>query len=281
MNLKDILLILKKRIYKNKNIEEFESDLENKNLIDEILDKATSDFFPKNGKWYNNCFKKSKELEMRNLPCNLRNGEWLAMMLQEEQKLYYISLNRIFKYVTTSKFFEEKRHEYELGIVKWQINWMKNDGENWVCRNEYGGDCGIFMLTCDLWFRKGIVDTLSAIGMNLEVIEEGIEKNADLWRGIYMRHAFTNTFEPAVYFLSENENIPPTDEKHQQLWLKMRRYQYYQSHKESVDKYGVVSEDMLMTQEEVEKLEKELEIMNEERMNILTQNKGRQKLIVK
>ena len=107
MNLKDILLILKKRIYKNKNIEEFESDLENKNLIDEILDKATSDFFPKNGKWYNNCFKKSKELEMRNLPCNLRNCEWLAMMLQEEQKLYYISLNRIFKYVTTSKFFEE------------------------------------------------------------------------------------------------------------------------------------------------------------------------------
>ena len=47
---------------------------------------------------------------MGNLPCNLRDDEWLAMMLRDDQKLYFLSVNRIYKYITTSKFFEEKRH---------------------------------------------------------------------------------------------------------------------------------------------------------------------------
>ena len=285
MSLKYNLLNLKKMLLKNGNtinekMEDFESDLENKNLIDKILDKATIKFFPKEGIWYNNCFKKSKTIHMKNLPCNLRDYEWLAMMLRDNQKLYFLSVNRIYQYVATSKFFEEKRHEYELEIVKWQINWMKNDGEGWICRNEYGSDCGILMPTCDLWFRKGIVDTLMAIDIDLDAIEEGIEKHADLWRDSYMEKAFNNKFEQ-IFYLSEAERVSSASEEHKEKWLKMRRYQYYQNHKDSVDKYGVVSDDMKMSQEEVEKLEKELEIMNEERIQVLGQNKGKQKVIIK
>lgn len=289
MNLKYYLeklkdLILKKDIVNEEDMNTYKS------LIDKILDKATTDFFPKVGRWYNNCYKKSKDGEMRNLPCHLRDDEWLAMMLREEQKLNFLSVSRIYEYIQTSKYFEEKRHEYELEIVKWQINWMKTDGEGWICKNEYGDDCGILMPTCDLWFRKGIVDTLSAIGMALDAIEEGIEKYADLWRDNYMGKAFNNKFElvfiPYIAFhdnveLNTVSSIPSASEEHKEKWLKMRRYEYYQNHKDSVDKYGVVSDDMLMTKKEVEKLKKELEIMNEQRLQVLEQNKGIQKIIAK
>jgi len=266
-------LISKKEIVSEKDMETYKS------LIDKILDHATINFFPKEGIWYNNCFKKSKAIRMGNLPCNLRDDEWLAMMLRDNQKLYFLSVNRIYKYITTSKFFEEKRHEYELEIVKWQINWMKNDGEGWICRNEYGSDCGILMPTCDLWFRKGIVDTLMAIDIDLDAIEEGIEKHADLWRDSYMEKAFKNEFEPVFYI--EKEETPLASDEHKEKWLKMRRYEYYQSHKDSVDNYGVVSDDMKMSQEEVKKLEKELEIMKKQRLQVLKQNKGKQKVITK
>lgn len=289
MNLKYYLEKLKDLMSKKDIVNEKDMD-SYKSLIDKILDKATNDFFPKVGRWYNNCYKKSKDVEMRNLPCHLRDDEWLAMMLREEQKLYFLSVSRIYEYITTSKYFEEKRHEYELEIVKWQINWMKNDGEGWICNNEYGSDCGNLMPTCDLWFRKGIVNTLSAIGMDLEVIEEGIELHADLWRDTYMKNAFNNKFElsfiPYIAFHDNSQinavySIPLADAEHKEKWLKMRRYEYYQNHKDSVDKYGIVSDDMLMTQEEATKLKEELEIMNEQRLRVLELNKGSKKVIAK
>ncbi len=55
---------------------------------------------------------------------------------------------------------------------------MKNDGENWLCENEFY----LFSPNCDYIFRKGIVDTLLAINMDKDVIEEGIEKRFRLVR---------------------------------------------------------------------------------------------------
>ena len=67
-----------------------------------------------------------------------------------------------------------------------------------------------------------------------------------------MASAFINEYEP-VFYLSKAQ-VPPAEEEHKQNWLKMRRYEYYQRHKKSVDLYGVVSPDMLMTDEEVTEL---------------------------
>ena len=90
-------------------------------------------------------------------------------------------------------------------------------------------------------FRKGVVDTLSRIGMNSDVIEEGLEKFSDLWRERFMSCAFRNAYEPIFYLC---EPIDPVEEGHKEMWLKMRRYEYYQRHKKSVDLYGVPSPDM-------------------------------------
>ena len=78
-----------------------------------------------------------------------------------------------------------------------------------------------------------------------------------------MESAFRNEYQP-VFYLSEVQ-VEPIEEEHKQKWLKMRRYEYYQRHKKSVDLYGVVSPDMLMTDEEVTELRTYLDKKHQER----------------
>lgn len=75
---------------------------------------------------------------------------------------------------------------------------MRHDGSNWIVDGNLGGDLYIFSSKCDYAFRKGIVDTLLAIGMDINAIEEGIEKNADMWRDQYMNLAFADEFRSNI-----------------------------------------------------------------------------------
>ncbi len=125
---------------------------------------------------------------------------------------------------------------------------------------------------CDLGFRKGVVDTLTAIGMDKEVIEEGLEKNADLWRDGFINLAFSNEYEPILYnFLGSDEGkkIPPVNPKHKEAWIKMRYYEYYCEHKKVVDLYGSITPEMRITKEEAEELKKYLDVENKNRKTII------------
>lgn len=239
-----------------------------------ILEKAILNFFPKEGIWYSHCFRQPQDLSMANLPCHLRDDLWLAKMLKQNQKLFYMSTNKVLQFVKTSKFFKEKRHEYEQEIVKWQIDWMRSGGENWVIDEDYGGDFVFLTPVCDLGFRKGVVDTLSSIGMNIDAIEEGIERNADRWRDSFMNRAFANEYEPVflnIVFGNEEQprkvskTLEPADSEFKEKWLRMRKYEYYQRHKDSVDKYGVVEPDMTLSDDEVIEFKAYLEQKHNER----------------
>jgi len=281
MRFKDYLLNKKEKLLKAKEerkikkAEEcFEENLSNatSNEIIEVLDNASREFFPKTGEWYSNCFKRSFELNMSNLPCHLRDDLWLAKMFQKQKHFVAISSKYILNYVKNSSVFNECRHDYEMEIVKWQIEFMRHGGEGWICDDNYGGDFINFSTVCDLGFRKGVVDTLSKIGMSKEAIEEGIERNVHLWRDSYMNMAFRNEFDPVfIYFNPFNKvedldiNKPileKVDPKHKEAWLKLRRYEYYQRHKTSVDKYGIVMPEMKMSVEEASKLAIQLDEMN-------------------
>lgn len=274
MTLKEKLLKLKDKILNgsyNAIIieEEPEETLESKkNVNNKTLEEATADFFPKSGEWTRGCFRRSKEYNMSNLPCHLRENKWLAKMFQSDQELYHYTFEEILYFVNNSMLFQEKRHEYELEIVKWQINFIVNRGEGWLCDEKYGGDFVYLTPVCDLGVRKGVVDTLLAIGMDKEVIEEGIEKNANMWRDSFMEHAFRNQFQPIFYLISGNKghSLEPVDPEHKEKWLKMRKYEYYCDHKRSVDKYGIVEPEMLMSGEEIKELIKYLDIKNAERL---------------
>ena len=275
MGLKEYLLEIRNAIIKNQGEQDInKEEYSSKSIMTQLLEKATVNFFPKNGIWYETCYNRPSSFNMDNLPCHLRDDKWLAYMLQSNQKLYYISYHQILNFVRTSKFFEEQRKKYEHRIIFWQINWMASGGENWICDEEYGGDVLLISENCDLGFRKGVVDTLTKIGMDTEVVEEGIEKMAELWRPRYMNAAFLHKFEYTSYFPTYEEdciNLNPidleqADSEHKEKWLKMREYEYYQRHKESVDKYGAVTPNMLMTDEEAAKLKLYLTKKNEERL---------------
>ena len=203
-------------------------------------------------------------------------------MLKKNQKLFYLSTIRILQFIKISPFFQAKRHEYEQEIVKWQIWWMRIGGENWIVDEECGGDLNFLTSMVDLGFRKGVVDTLSNIGMDIDAIEEGIEKNADMWRDLSMNNAFSNAYEPILCNLSgyldnndesdeERKTLEPVDSEFEEKWLKMRKYEYYQRHKDSVDKYGIVEPDMKLSKEEVVELKIYLEQKHHERMTQIEQ----------
>ena len=134
-----------------------------------ILEMATLNFFPTEGNWVSSCFKRPNDLNMHNLPCHLRDDAWLASMLMKDQELDYIEYNEVLNFIKTNNYFNDKRHEYEQRIVEWQINWMINGGENWLADLEYGGDLVFLSSSCDIGFRKGIVDTLTKIGIDLNI----------------------------------------------------------------------------------------------------------------
>mgnify|MGYP004458075897 FL=1 len=245
-------------------------------VVKMILDKELEDFFPQKGSWKISCFSKSKKLEWIYLPCHIRDNDWLAKLILKKYDLKFIEKQEVLNYLTTSEQFNKSRHDYEQRIVNWQINWMRNGGEDWLVDKKLGGDLYIFSPKCDYAFRKGIVDTLLAIGMNIDAIEEGIEKNADKWREHYMETAFYNLYHvPYDITLSNQESLEEPSEEHYEKWLKLRLYEYYIEHKDSVDKYGKVLPEMKMTESEVMELKKWLEVAHEERMKQIEEFKNK------
>lgn len=236
--------------------------------VDELLDKAIDNVFPEKGNWGSDCFERPDTVGISYIPCHSRDDEWMAKLIRQINELYFISLNRIISYVKNSDYYKEKRHQYELEVVRWQIKWMVNGGENWIVEDEYGGDFIYFDENCDIGFRRGIVNTLTRIGMDKEVIEEGIEKNASMWRDRWMSSAFRNNFEPILgldtYRVFSNHDsisqkvLPPVSDELKEKWMRLRKYDYYQEHRDSVNKYGIVEDDMKMTDEEVDKLREEV-----------------------
>lgn len=249
--------------YKDQEIEEYI------NYTD--LELAALNFFPKEGNWSSSCFNKSRVLVKNNLPCHLRNNEWLAKMLIKDQNLNSYSYEEVLNFVENSELFNMLRASYEQEIVKWQINYMKKGGEGWLCDEKYGGEMVFLSPICDIGFRDGIVKTLTSIGMNRYAIEEGIEKYSSIWRDFFMEQAFNNEFDPVFCYFDELDSKP--DPEHKKNWLKMRKYEYYQNNKESVDKYGIVEPDMIMSEKELIDLKSYLKDKNNERLEYIEKSK--------
>jgi len=230
----------------------------------EILNEKIEEFFPNSGHWYSNCFRKEKKVSYSNLPCHLRDNEWLGELLYKNLLKDGILIPRSIatEFLTNSERFNELRHNHELEIVKWQINYMKNGGEGWLLPKGYDELSLIFSPNTVEVFRSGVVKTLSAIGMDRVVIEEGIEKNADIFREVYLETGFRNEFDSTV---DRFRGLKPADEGHKENWLKAKRYEYYCEHKNSVDKYGTPHPDMQISPEEAEELYATLYKQNEAR----------------
>lgn len=248
------------------NIEDIEnidiSKLENYN---QTLEQEIVNFFPQqDGSWTSHCFRKSKEIGHANLPCHLRDNSWLSKLFHQDlaKKGINIPTYAIKRFMDTSPLFETLRHNYELEIVKWQIDYMRHGGDGWLMPAGFDEFSLLFSNQVDVMFRGGVVKTLSAIGMNREVIEEGIELNADLWRDRYMNLSFSHEFEPVVFLKGSPEKA---SEEFRQNWLTLRNYNYYNNHKRVVDLYGTKANGMDMSEEEAKQLQALVEMQATQR----------------
>lgn len=236
-------------------------------MLESILNGITAKFFPSSGLWYSYCFSRPEGLSKKYINCHLRDTEWLANMFKEENVgIKLVPLKTIKRYIETSEFFAEKRHDYELEVVRWQIDWMRNGGQNWKCPKGHE-TLSIFEENLDTRFRGGVYDTLTAIGMDGEVVEEGIEKFADMWRRRQMEVSFDQRYQPIMFsFVRKYEPLPRSDEKFMEAWIALREYEYYLTNQASVDKYGKKTPAMLMTPEEALALESYVKEKGEERL---------------
>lgn len=233
-----------------------------------LLDTELKDFFPTTGHWLRYCFNNTGEISRTYLPCNIENNDWLASLIHKElyEKGKNIPEDGIYRYICTSNEFAKKAHEYELEIIKWQINFMINDGSGWLLADGYDDMMMLFDPNCDIGFRESVIKTLSAIGLSKRIIEQGLEQNSDLWRDFVMSRAFENSYNPTAYvFNLYEDNLAPADEKHKQNWLKMRNYEYYQRHKQSVDLFGNPTEDMNLSYVDYATLKVELDQQHADR----------------
>ena len=164
------------RALKNKlSSEPVPRPLENETESDDILillERESETFFPTTGHWYSSCFKQPADINRKFLPCHLRDYNWLSKLMQQELacKDVFVSANSIKNFMINSKNFNERRFKYELEIVKWQIEWIDKGGENWLVPENFGGDFWFNGGNCDKCFRQGVIETLTAIGMDKNVI---------------------------------------------------------------------------------------------------------------
>lgn len=239
--------------------------------INKRLDDAAINFFPEDGECSIRYVFKPKEL----FQSHLRDVNYLASKLQKEAKLEDIEFIRILDYVKTSKLFNNERSNYEQRIVKWEIEYILNGGNCWITDEKYSSEFIRFSKFWDIVFRKAVVDTLLYVGIDRQAIEEGLEKNSDLWRDRCISSAFKNEYDSIWHHFyyspggQKNQNyelkLENADPEHKEKWMKMRKYEYYKNHKKSVDMYGVAEPEMLMTDEEVKELKKYLDKKNAER----------------
>lgn len=52
----------------------------------------------------------------------------------------------------------------------------------------------------------------------------------------------------------ESKTLKQDEQEFKEKWLKLRKYEYYQRHKDSVDKYGIVESEMTLSDKEVVEL---------------------------
>lgn len=238
-------------------LEEEEKIKEIDPITEKRLDDIIENFFPDTGEWKPYCFDRPNDVTKMYLPCHLRDPRWLAELIKYEEAPD-IDFFVILSYIKTSKFFESKRHNYELEIVRWQINWMAE--VKWLAKYLSRGNEDLLFKDAaysslspeyDIIFRDILKQTLEAIGLDSEVIEEGIETFSDLWLYKTMCGSYINT-------IMRLNDIKYLDYKYRSDWLDLRCYEYYKKHKESIDAYSLHQAFNVISEEDAKRIRKEL-----------------------
>ena len=224
-----------------------------------LLDKSLDDIFPEITKKLLFDTIDHDELIRENIVFNLENNEWLVNYLSSQSPS--ISKSAIKKYVEESINFNNKIHEYQLKIAKFIINDYNVWSKGFL---NIDGKLEYLTIESDYAFRKSLSDTFKYLGFSYDRSEEAIETFSKNWRFPRMKLQFYNGFTGDVVLVAR-ETYSSHDPEFMENWLKIKEYDYYKKHKDSVDKYGSATPSMLMSDEEAMNLKNKLVILSDER----------------
>ena len=224
-----------------------------------LLDKSLDDIFPEITKSLLFNTIDHDELTRDNIVFNLENNEWLVNYLSSQSPS--ISKSAIKKYVEESINFNNKIHEFQLKIARFIINdynvWSKG-------LLNIDGKLEYLTIESDYAFRKSLSDTFKYLGFSYDRSEEAIETFSKNWRLPRMKLQFYNGFAGDAVLVAR-ETYSFHDPEFMENWLKVKEYDYYKKHKDSVDKYGSATPSMLMSDEEAMNLKNQLVILSDKR----------------
>ena len=281
-----------------------------------VLDKYVVDIFPCQGVTNENLKKLLTEgknkLDYNNLfpyllPMHTNDSAWLAKYLDvschflqmepfltdkkiNSNKICQIPFNVIEKYIAESPKFEHYRSKYEQDVIKSCIE-VTHDIEK--------TNNGVNNFAYDDYFRSRVIYNCLRLGIERTPVEKCLESNAHLWRKKVMYITFGNQMkinhpnylnqekrELLHKFNSEEwEGFVNKEMKYMHLWICKREYDYYQRHKNSINKVGTATRCMKLNkldayaleyqlQEEKEKYVAALNLVNEDLKDYLTYGIG-------
>ncbi len=246
------------------------------------LNQILPSVFPTNPKtWHNEVFfeldEVNKALLIRdNLPHHTRDNAWLARYMQHILADYHnnqdVDLRNAEMFVSTSLDFDKYRCQYEQSLIKTRIQELW-DGSRSEAPIPVSYAAGRFDhdVNYDKIFRQTVLNDMTNLGIDQHSVEVGLETNAKLWREGAMHHTFKNRYYPNATEMSIGDFLRRG--KHEDAWVKLREYQYYQEHKAVIDEVGCATNAMLITPYQVGVLTQINEKYHQKRQAVLAKNK--------
>ena len=200
-----------------------------------------------------------KEPINKNVVLNLENKEWFVNYLSSI--FTNISKDKIEHYINTSTGFEKMIHDYQMEIARWVINYSNVYAKGFL---KIDNRLKMSVVETDYAFRKSLSDSFKYLGFSYDRREEAIESLSKYWRSPRMRAFFYSAYAGDIALVAR-ETYKKHDLNFRDNWLRLKEYDYYQKHKESVDKYSEPTPAMLMDKEEAEELKNMIIELSEER----------------
>lgn len=234
-----------------------------------LLSSYLSKIFPSNRHWdmvITNLDVRGdhKAIHYKNLPYHTRDTAWLVKYAKHIVNLYHSDVQlkpeNIRRFVTGADSFNQARNEYEINLTKGKIEHTMVNFMNRITAVDVLSDDN-HAVEFDNYFRQSVIKDMGNMGVDPFIAELALERHADLWRESTMIKTFRHQFYPGLmslgtHFFPLDPNL--TDMRnHQDCWLKLREYQYYQDHKSVVDKAKSHTNNMLLPSSQVDQLMRE------------------------
>ena len=185
-------------------------------------------------------------IHKNNIICHLRDEEFITKVLLILNK--DIPYSKIYDFVKNNKNFHILRDNYEQYVIKNYLLYFKK----FIWEEEYE------TLHLEEIFRQAVINNLTSIGLNRISVEKCLETNIDLWFNDCVMKSFNEQFH--------YEEDSSDSYYHKMYYMKLKKYDYYQNHSYIINLYGTVTPEMMMSSDELIKLQESLLEMNNKKL---------------